>query len=83
MAEKSEKMTKQELKRLKQPDAFQRVGAEARDWLDKRQKVVAIAVVRGAARLLARAGGAALLRSAARRRPRASWARSSRSSPAR
>lgn len=41
MAEKSEKMKKQE---LKAPDAFQRVGAEARDWLDKRQKVVAIAV---------------------------------------
>ena len=40
MAEKSQKMTKQE---LKAPDAFQRVGSEARDWLDKRQKAVAIA----------------------------------------
>jgi tetratricopeptide (TPR) repeat protein len=41
VAEKSQKMTKQE---LKAPDAFQRVGSEARDWLDKRQKTVAIAV---------------------------------------
>jgi tetratricopeptide (TPR) repeat protein len=41
VAEKSEKMTKKE---LKAPDAFQRVGFEAREWLDKRQKTVAIAV---------------------------------------
>jgi tetratricopeptide (TPR) repeat protein len=41
VAEKSEKMKKQE---LKAPDAFQRMGGEARDWLDKRQKTVAIAV---------------------------------------
>jgi TolA-binding protein len=45
VAEKSEKMTKQELKHLKEPDAFQRIGADARDWLDKRQKVVAGAAV--------------------------------------
>lgn len=54
MAEKSEKMTseklspgklsKDELKHLKEPDAFQRVGADARDWLAQRQKLVAIAV---------------------------------------
>lgn len=49
MAEKSEKMTseklsKAELKHLKEPDAFQRVGADARDWLAQRQKLVAIAV---------------------------------------
>ena len=45
MAEKSQKMTKQELKHLKEPDAFQRVGSQARDWLDQRQKAVAIAAV--------------------------------------
>jgi tetratricopeptide (TPR) repeat protein len=38
---KSEKMTQRE---LKQPDAFQRVGAEARDWLAARQTLVALAV---------------------------------------
>ena len=41
MATKSEKMTQKE---LKQPDAFQRVGAEARDWLVGRQTIVALAV---------------------------------------
>ncbi|MFL5343521.1 MAG: tetratricopeptide repeat protein [Hyalangium sp.] len=38
---KSEKMIQRE---LKQPDAFQRVGAEARDWLIARQTLVVIAV---------------------------------------
>jgi hypothetical protein len=38
---KSEKMTQKE---LKQPDAFQRVGNEARDWLAERQTLVALAV---------------------------------------
>lgn len=38
---KSEKMTQRE---LKQPDAFQRVGAEARDWLVERQTLVLLAV---------------------------------------
>jgi tetratricopeptide (TPR) repeat protein len=38
---KSEKMTQQE---LKQPDAFQRVGSEARDWLVERQTLVVIGV---------------------------------------
>ncbi|WP_224248300.1 tetratricopeptide repeat protein [Hyalangium gracile] len=37
----SEKMTQQE---LKQPDAFQRAGAEARDWLIERQTLVILAV---------------------------------------
>lgn len=38
---KSEKMIQKE---LKQPDAFQRVGAEARDWLIERQTLVITAV---------------------------------------
>jgi len=38
---KSEKMTQRE---LKQPDAFQRVGGEARDWLAARQTLVILAV---------------------------------------
>jgi tetratricopeptide (TPR) repeat protein len=38
---KSEKMIQRE---LKQPDAFQRVGAEARDWLIARQTLVVLAV---------------------------------------
>ena len=37
----SEKMTQRE---LKQPDAFQRVGAEARDWLIARQTLVVLGV---------------------------------------
>ncbi|WP_224363137.1 tetratricopeptide repeat protein [Hyalangium versicolor] len=37
----SEKITQRE---LKQPDAFQRVGAEARDWLIERQTLVVLAV---------------------------------------
>jgi tetratricopeptide (TPR) repeat protein len=37
---KSEKMTQRE---LKQPDAFQRIGAEAGDWLIERQSMIAIA----------------------------------------
>jgi len=41
VATKSEKMTQKE---LKQPDAFQRAGAEARDWLAERQTLVALAV---------------------------------------
>jgi tetratricopeptide (TPR) repeat protein len=36
----SKKMTQRE---LKQPDAFQRLGAEAGDWLIERQKLIAIA----------------------------------------
>ncbi|HEX5744812.1 MAG TPA: tetratricopeptide repeat protein [Archangium sp.] len=43
MAEKSEKMTKQE---LSAPDAFQLYGAEASDWLMKRSQIIStIAVV--------------------------------------
>lgn len=42
MAEKSEKMTKQE---LRAPDAFQLYGAEASDWLMKRQQYIGAAVV--------------------------------------
>jgi tetratricopeptide (TPR) repeat protein len=38
---KSEKMTQRE---LKQPDAFQRMGSEAREWLIERQTLVVIAV---------------------------------------
>jgi tetratricopeptide (TPR) repeat protein len=38
---KSEKMTQRE---LKQPDAFQRAGAEAREWLIERQTLVLLAV---------------------------------------
>ncbi len=38
---KTEKMTQRE---LKQPDAFQRAGAEARDWLIERQTLVVLAV---------------------------------------
>jgi tetratricopeptide (TPR) repeat protein len=38
---KSEKMTQRE---LKQPDAFQRAGIEAREWLVERQTLVALAV---------------------------------------
>lgn len=38
---KSEKMTQRE---LKQPDAFQRAGAEARDWFVERQTLVLLAV---------------------------------------
>ncbi|HYH94414.1 tetratricopeptide repeat protein [Hyalangium sp.] len=38
---KSEKMTQRE---LKQPDAFQRVGADAREWLVGRQTLVILAV---------------------------------------
>jgi tetratricopeptide (TPR) repeat protein len=38
---KSEKMTQRE---LKQPDAFQRAGADARDWLAERQTLVLLAV---------------------------------------
>jgi tetratricopeptide (TPR) repeat protein len=38
---KSEKMTQRE---LKQPDAFQRAGADARDWLVERQTLVLLAV---------------------------------------
>lgn len=38
---KSEKMTQRE---LKQPDAFQRAGAGARDWLVERQSLAAVAV---------------------------------------
>lgn len=49
-----EKMTQQE---LKQPDAFQRVGADARDWLIERQTLVAI----GASVLLVGGLGVALV----------------------
>ena len=42
MAEKSQKMTKQE---LRAPDAFQLYGAEASDWLMKRSQLIAGAVV--------------------------------------
>jgi tetratricopeptide (TPR) repeat protein len=38
---KSEKMTQRE---LKQPDAFQRAGGEARDWLVERQTLVLLAI---------------------------------------
>ncbi|KFE70116.1 tetratricopeptide repeat protein [Hyalangium minutum] len=38
---KSEKMTQRE---LKQPDAFQQMGAEAQHWLVERQTIVALAV---------------------------------------
>lgn len=38
---KSEKMTQRE---LKQPDAFQKAGAEAREWLVERQTLVIVAV---------------------------------------
>lgn len=41
MAEKSQKMTKQE---LRAPDAFQLYGAEASDWLMKRQQLIGAAV---------------------------------------
>ncbi|WP_395824990.1 tol-pal system YbgF family protein [Archangium minus] len=41
MAEKSEKMTKQE---LRAPDAFQLYGAEASDWLEKRRQLIGAAV---------------------------------------
>ncbi len=42
MAEKSQKMTKQE---LRAPDAFQLYGAEASDWLMKRRQAIGTAVV--------------------------------------
>lgn len=38
---KTEKIRQQE---LRQPDSFQKVGAEARDWLIQRQKLIGIAV---------------------------------------
>ncbi|WP_225411283.1 tetratricopeptide repeat protein [Stigmatella hybrida] len=42
---KPEKIPPEEPKQeLKQPDAFQRVGAEAEDWLVQRQRIVVIAV---------------------------------------
>jgi tetratricopeptide (TPR) repeat protein len=41
VAEKSEKMTKQE---LRAPDAFQLYGAEASDWLMKRRDIIGTAV---------------------------------------
>jgi tetratricopeptide (TPR) repeat protein len=42
---KPEKIAQEELKQeLKQPDAFQRAGAEAEDWLVQRQRLVLIAV---------------------------------------
>ncbi len=42
MAQKSEKMAKQE---LRAPDAFQRIGYEAQDWLIKKQSYIGGAVV--------------------------------------
>ena len=42
MAEKSEKMTKQE---LSAPDAFQLYGAEASDWLMKRSQIISTVAV--------------------------------------
>ncbi len=42
MAQKSEKMAKQE---LRAPDAFQRIGYEAQDWLIKKQSYLGGAVV--------------------------------------
>ena len=41
MAQMSEKMTKSE---LRAPDAFQRTGGDARDWLERHRKPVAVAV---------------------------------------
>jgi tetratricopeptide (TPR) repeat protein len=42
VAEKSEKMSKEE---LRAPDAFQRVGVEAQSWLLERQKLVGLLVL--------------------------------------
>jgi tetratricopeptide (TPR) repeat protein len=42
VAQKSEKMAKQE---LRAPDAFQRIGYEAQDWLIKKQSLIGGAVV--------------------------------------
>jgi tetratricopeptide (TPR) repeat protein len=42
VAEKSEKMTKRE---LREPDAFQRFGVQASDWLIKHQNHIGLAVV--------------------------------------